>query len=83
MDGEKELLTAYNQDKLDRAMKREHLLNFLDKAREIEHMETTERIREQERYVRAIDTASNFDVVNDQPTITLERVLSRGGKLLY
>jgi hypothetical protein len=54
MDGEKEL-TTYNQDKLDRAMKREHLLNFLDKASEIEHMdETTERIREQERYVRAI-----------------------------
>eukprot|EP00978_Attheya_sp_CCMP212_P015815 scaffold40924_cov34-Attheya_sp.AAC.1 len=28
MDGEKEL-TTYNQDKLDRAMKREHLLNLL------------------------------------------------------
>ncbi len=71
MDGEKEL-TTYNQDKLDRAMKREHLLNFLDKASEIEHMdETTERIRERERrYVRAIKTASNFDAVNNQPTIT-------------
>eukprot|EP00978_Attheya_sp_CCMP212_P032037 scaffold123358_cov72-Attheya_sp.AAC.1 len=77
MDGEKEL-TTYNQDqdKLDRAMKSKHLLNFLDKASEIEHMdETTERIRERERYVRAIDTASNFDVVNNQPTITRERVL--------
>jgi hypothetical protein len=42
-------------------------------------METTERIREQERYVRDIDTSSNFDVVNNQPTITRERVL-RGGE---
>ena len=56
-------------------MKREHRLNFLDKASAIEHMETTERIRERERYVRDIDTASNFDVVNNQPTITRERVL--------
>eukprot|EP00978_Attheya_sp_CCMP212_P009375 scaffold22153_cov42-Attheya_sp.AAC.1 len=81
MDGEKEL-TTYNQNKLDRAMKREHLLNFLDKASEIEHMdETTERIRERERYVRAIKTASNFDAVNNQPTITRERVLRRGGKI--
>jgi hypothetical protein len=60
-------------------MKREHRLNFLDKASAIEHMETTERIRERERYVRDIDTASNFDVVNNQPTITRERVL-RGGE---
>jgi hypothetical protein len=59
-------------------MKREHRLNFLDKASAIEHMETTERIRERERYVRDIDTASNFDVVNNQPTITRERVLKRG-----
>ena len=59
-------------------MKREHRLNFLDKASVIEHMETTERIRERERYVRDIDTASNFDVVNNQPTITRERVLKRG-----
>ena len=59
-------------------MKREHCLNFLDKASAIEHMETTERIRERERYVRDIDTASNFDVVNNQPTITRERVLKRG-----
>jgi hypothetical protein len=81
MDGEKEL-TTYNQDKLDRAMKREHLLNFLDKASEIEHMdETTERIRERERYVRAIKTASNFDAVNNQPTITREIVLRRGEKI--
>ena len=64
MDGEKEL-TTYNQDKLDRAMKREHRLNFLDKASVIEHMEITERLRERERYVRDIDTASNFDVVNN------------------
>ena len=56
-------------------LKREHRLNFLDKASAIEHMETTERIRERERYVRDIDTASNFDVVNNQPTITRERVL--------
>eukprot|EP00978_Attheya_sp_CCMP212_P044069 scaffold299424_cov31-Attheya_sp.AAC.1 len=64
-------------------MKREHLLNFLDKASEIEHMdETTERtIREQERYVRAIKTASNFDAVNNHPTITRERVLRRGKKI--
>eukprot|EP00978_Attheya_sp_CCMP212_P011147 scaffold27295_cov44-Attheya_sp.AAC.1 len=62
-------------------MKREHLLNLLDKASEIEHMdETTERIRERERYVRAIITASNFDAVNNQPTITRERVLSRRGE---
>ena len=60
-------------------MKREHRLNFLDKARAIEHMDTTERIRERERYVRDIDTASNFDVVNNQLTITRERVL-RGGE---
>ena len=46
-------------------MKREHCLNFLDKASAIEHMDTTERIREQERYVRDIDTTSNFDVVNN------------------
>ena len=47
-------------------MKREHSLNFLNKASAaIEHMDTTERIRERERYVRDIDTASNFDVVND------------------
>ena len=59
-------------------MKREHRLFFLDKASAIEHMETTERIRERERYVRDIDTASNFDVVNNQPTITRERVLKRG-----
>ena len=59
-------------------MKREHRLNFLDKASAIEHMDTTERIRERERYVRDIDTASNFDVVNNQPTITRERVLKRG-----
>ena len=62
-------------------MKREHRLNFLDKASAIEHMETTERIRERERYVRDIDTASNFDVVNNQPTITRERVLQRGEKI--
>eukprot|EP00978_Attheya_sp_CCMP212_P046859 scaffold415795_cov31-Attheya_sp.AAC.1 len=63
-------------------MKREHLLNFLDKASEIiEYMdETTERIRERERYMRAIKTASNFDAVNNQPTITRERVLRRGEK---
>jgi hypothetical protein len=30
-------------------------------------------------YVRDIDTANNFDVVNNQPTITRERVL-RGGE---
>ena len=60
-------------------MKREHRLNFLDKASAIEHMDRTERIRERERYVRDIDTASNFDVVNSQPTITRERVL-RGGE---
>ena len=61
-------------------MKREHCLNFLDKTSPIEHMDTTERIRERERYVRDIDTASNFDVVNNQQlTITRERVL-RGGE---
>ena len=60
-------------------MKREHRLNFLDKTSPIEHMDTRERIRERERYVRDIDTASNFDVVNNQLTITRERVL-RGGE---
>ena len=60
-------------------MKREHRLNFLDKASVIEHMEITERLRERERYVRDINTASNFDVANNQLTITRERVL-RGGE---
>ena len=46
-------------------MKREHRLNFLDKASVIEHMKITERLRERERYVRDINTASNFDVVNN------------------
>jgi hypothetical protein len=48
MDGEKELRITYNQDKLDRAIKREHLLNFLDKAREIEQRHIWRQQRESE-----------------------------------
>eukprot|EP00978_Attheya_sp_CCMP212_P007456 scaffold17299_cov82-Attheya_sp.AAC.1 len=55
MDGEKEL-TTYNQDKLDRAMKREHLLNLLSTWRQQRESES-EKERDLSKRERSVCTS--------------------------